>query len=293
MSPRNGTGRGGGMPVGRADSRPGSRPGARPVSRSGSRLFLTLLWLLFGLPLPVLALWAAAPGWAWPDLWPAALGGRTATFVLAHRQSIAGALASSTVYSLAAVAVTLCTCLAPARLLAFGRFRGRAALEGLLLAPALLPAMGFALGLYGTLVRLGLADTPAGVVLVLSVVSYPYMLRALASGFETVGPDYGRCAANLGAGPLLRLLAVELPLLLPAAVAGGSVVFLVAFSDYFLVQLVGGGVVASFTGYLFPVLQSPDRGLAAMLSLVFLVVPVTLFVLVEGLVLAVYRRRGM
>ncbi len=262
-------------------------------ARTGSRLFLGLLWLLFGLPLPVLALWAAAPGWSWPDLWPAALGGRTAAFVLANRQSIAGALASSTLYSLAVVAVTLCACLAPARLLAFGRFRGRGALEGVLLAPALLPAMGCALGLYGTLVRLGLADTPAGVVLVLSVVSYPYMLRALASGFETMGQEYGRCAANLGAGPWTRLVVVELPLLLPAAVAGGSVVFLVAFSDYFLVQLVGGGVVPSFTGYLFPVLQSPDRGLAAMLSLVFLLVPVALFVLAEGLVLAVYRRRGM
>ncbi|WMW64729.1 ABC transporter permease subunit [Nitratidesulfovibrio liaohensis] len=281
MTPRNGTGR--------ADS----RPHLRPDPQKGACLFLALLWLLFGLPLPVLALWAAAPGWAWPDLWPAALGGRTAAFVLAHGQAIVGALASSTLYSLAVVTVNLCACLAPARLLAFGRFPGRAALEGLLLAPALLPAMGFALGLYGTLVRLGLADTPAGVVLVLSVVSYPYMLRALASGFEAMGQDYGHCAANLGAGPLLRLLAVELPLLLPAAVAGGSVVFLVAFSDYFLVQLVGGGVVPSFTGYLFPVLQSPDRGLAAMLSLVFLVVPVTLFLLVEGLVLAVYRRRGM
>lgn len=256
-------------------------------------LFLGLLWVLFGLPLAVLALWAAAPGWAWPDLWPATLDGRTASHVLAHRHGIIGALAASLLYSLAVVAVTLGACLAPARLLAFGRFRGRGALEGLLLAPALLPAMGFALGLYSVLVRLGLADTPTGVVLVLSVVSYPYMLRALASGFVAVGPDYGRCAANLGAGPLVRLLVVELPMLLPAAAAGGSVVFLVAFSEYFLVQLVGGGVVASFTGYLFPVLQSPDRGLAAMLSLVFLLPPVALFVLVEGLVLGMYRRRGM
>ncbi|NHZ45505.1 ABC transporter, partial [Desulfovibrio sp. XJ01] len=77
MTPRNGTGR--------ADS----RPQLRPDPQKGARLFLALLWLLFGLPLPVLALWAAAPGWAWPDLWPAVLGGRTVAFVLANRQSIA------------------------------------------------------------------------------------------------------------------------------------------------------------------------------------------------------------
>ncbi len=286
MTPCAGQGRNGGLPGRGAVVCAGGR-------RARSGLFLLALWLLFGLPLPVLGLWAAAPGRTWPDLWPAVIGGRTAAFVLANGRGIAGALASSTLYSLAVVAVTLCACLAPARLLAFGRFRGRGALEGVLLAPALLPAMGFALGVYGVLVRLNLADTAVGVVLVLSVVSYPYMLRALVSGYESMGQDYGRCAANLGAGPLLRLLGVELPLLLPAGVAGGSVVFLVAFSDYFLVQLVGGGVVPSFTGYLFPVLQSPDRGLAAMLSLVFLIVPVMLFVLVEGVVLSVYRRRGM
>ena len=86
---------------------------------------------------------------------------------------------------------------------------------------------------------------------------------------------------------------MELPLLLPAVVAGGSVVFLVAFSDYFLVYLVGGGLVPSFTGFLFPVLQSGDRSLAALLTLVFMAVPVLLFVLVEGLTLYFMHRRGM
>ena len=49
------------------------------------------------------------------------------------------------------------------------------------------------------------------------------------AGFQAMGEGYGICAKNLGASTLSILLQVELPLLMPAVIAGGSVVFLVAF----------------------------------------------------------------
>jgi putative spermidine/putrescine transport system permease protein len=106
--------------------------------------------------------------------------------------------------------------------------------------------------------------------------SYPYMLRALVAEFQTMGEDYGICARNLGAGTLSIMLQIELPLLIPAVIAGGSVVFLVVFSEYFLVFLIGGGSIASFTGTLFPLLNSSNRSLAAILTLIFLCLPIDL-----------------
>lgn len=256
-------------------------------------LFAASLVVLFGVPVLVLAVQAVAPAWAWPDLLPQVLSPRTLHWLAASWPTVARHLAWSAWYAGLATALCLAVCLLPARALAFGTVPAGPLAEGLLLAPALLPVMGFALGLHGVFVRVGLADSTAAVVLVLAAVSYPYMLRSLMAGWRTVGPDYARCAANLGAKPLRILLTVELPLLLPAAVAGGSVVFLVAFSDYFLVYLVGGGLVPSFTGYLFPVLQSGDRALGALLTLVFMVVPVVLFVVAEGLTMRFMRRRGM
>ncbi|MDA3948212.1 MAG: hypothetical protein PF508_03215, partial [Spirochaeta sp.] len=68
---------------------------------------------------------------------------------------------------------------------------------------------------------------------------------------------------------------------------------LVAFSEYFLVFLIGGGAVPSFTGYLFPFLSSGDRTISAALTLLFLIVPMVLFVLIDGGIRAYFRRRGM
>ena len=240
--------------------------------------------MLFVIPVVALMVQSGAPGWRWPDLWPTQFTPHAFTHLHAAWPRMLLHLASSTGYALLVTLLTFILCVAPARALAFGHVRGGPVLEGLLLAPALLPAMSFALGLHETLVRVGLADTLPAVVLVLATVSYPYMLRALMAGWLTVGEDYRACAANLGADSLTILWRIELPMLMPAAMAGGSIVFLVAFSDYFLVYLVGGGNIPSFTGYLFPVLQSDDRALGALLTLLFMVVPIALFAVTERLV---------
>jgi putative spermidine/putrescine transport system permease protein len=153
--------------------------------------------------------------------------------------------------------------------------------------------MTFAMGLHFLFIKFSLAETLVGVVVMLAMFSYPYMFRALVAGFQTMGEDYRICARNLGAGTLAIVLQVELPLLIPAVVAGGSVVFLVAFSEYFLVFLIGGGSVASFTGTLFPLLSSSNRSLAALLTLIFLFLPILLFLVMDTAVVRLYRKRGM
>lgn len=254
---------------------------------------LALFALLFGLPIVVLAFYALAPGWRYPDIVPTVWDARAFDFLWNQRWELARHLGSSIFYSLATALLALALCLLPAQLLARWDFRGKALVEGLLLAPALIPAMAFSMGVHVLFLKIGLADSVTGIVLVLTVFSYPFMLRALVAGYQAFGREYELCATNLGATRLYRLWRVELPMVLPSAVAGGSVVFLVAFSEYFLVFLIGGGVVPSFTGYLFPFLTSSDRGVASLLTLLFLVVPVLLFVLTDLLVGGVYRKKGM
>ena len=153
--------------------------------------------------------------------------------------------------------------------------------------------MTFAMGLHYVFIKFSLSETLLGVVILLAMFSYPYMFRALVAGFQTMGQDYRICARNLGAGSLSILLRVELPMLIPAVIAGGSVVFLVAFSEYFLVFLIGGGNVASFTGTLFPLLSSSNRSLAAILTLIFLFLPIVLFLVMDTALVRFYRKKGM
>jgi ABC-type spermidine/putrescine transport system permease subunit II len=256
-------------------------------------IFFSLCALLFISPLLVLTVYSFAPGWKFPQLIPEHLSARAFVFIYQQWTAIGKSIFISVLYSLASVLLTLIMCYFPAAVLAQKEFKGKKLVEGFLITPALVPPMSFALGLHYMLIKLGLADTFTGVVLILSIFSYPYMLRALMAGFQVLGNRYSLCAQNLGAGFWRTLFRVELPLLLPALVAGGSVVFLVAFSEYFLVFLIGGGAVPSFTGYLFPLLTSSDRSLASLLSLGFLLVPLLLFLFLEMTITRIYRKKGM
>ncbi len=253
---------------------------------------LTLL-LLFVLPVVVLLLTSLAPGWRFPQVWPANFSLKGVAYLVSHHEQILRSLGSSFGFSLMTVLITIPMCLLPAAVFARTDFPGKALLEGLLLTPALVPPMTFAMGLHFVFIKLSLTETLLGVVILLAMFSYPYMFRALVAGFQTMGEDYRICARNLGASPLAIIWRVELPLLIPAVVAGGSVVFLVAFSEYFLVFLIGGGSVPSFTGTLFPLLSSSNRSLAAILTLIFLLLPVVLFMIMDTFLARFYRRKGM
>jgi ABC-type spermidine/putrescine transport system permease subunit II len=248
---------------------------------------------LFVLPVAVLGVYSVAEVWRYPDLAPRGFSLRSWRFLAENAGPVGWSLAGSLAYSLLAAGLSFVLCLAPAKALARREFAGKSLVEGLLLAPALVPSMTFSMGLHYIFLRLGLADTLAGVVLTLTVFAYPYMLRALTAGYQAFPERYAQAARNLGAGRVRTAVRVELPLLLPSALAGGVVVFLVAFSEYFLVFLIGGGSVPSFTGYLFPYLGSSNHGTASMLTLVFLAVPIMLFLVLEFTVRRAYRRMGL
>ena len=270
-----------------------NRPAAKLIRNlvAGRSFILPILYAMVGVPLCVLILYAFADRWPFPALVPTDFGVRGWRYVAGGIGRVLGSMASSLVYSLATVLASLLVCMLPASVLARYDFLGRRTIEGILLMPVLVPAITFAMGIHYLFIKGGLADTWIGVVLVLTVVSYPYMLRALTAGFRSYSPDMDWCAANLGAGLLRRILRVHVPMLMPAIVAGGTVVFLVAFSEYFLVFRIGGGVVSSYSGFLFPFISSSDRAVASVLILLFLVPPLVLFGLIDRLVARRYRNR--
>jgi putative spermidine/putrescine transport system permease protein len=254
---------------------------------------LMLFGMLFVFPVFVLFFYALSSSWSFPEVIPSTYDLRSFKYLLIHKEDIGVSLLVSTVYSLGTVLVTLLMTVWPAKLFARTTFSGKTILEGLFLAPALIPPMAFAMGAHYIFIYLNLSDTFVGVVLILSLYSYPYMLRALTAGYQTYGENYALCATNMGASFLRILFTVEMPLLLPAIIAGGTIVFLVSFSEYFLVFLIGGGTVPSYSGYIFPLLNSSDKSVASLLTLVFIIVPILLFLIIDRLIYVNYRKRGM
>lgn len=254
------------------------------------RLTLAGIWLLFLLPVAVLLVYSFAGRWVYPSLFPDTVNLRTLAYLKENAGKIGIHMGSSFLYSLEAVGLAILFSLMPAQFLSRNEFKGKKLVESLLLAPCVLPAMTFSVGIHFAFIWTGLADSHFGVALILAVYSYPYMLRALISGYNTINPDLEACARNLGAGFWQILWTIEIPMLLPALTAGGAIVFLVAFSDYFLVFLIGGGAVPSYAGYLFPFLNASDWSLASGLTLLFILPPVILFGMLDMTVHRLYRR---
>lgn len=228
------------------------------------------------LPLVPLVGWALAGTWRYPDLLPQ-LGTRGPRILLAG-DVVRALLTSLTIASV--VALLACAVGLPAgRAIGWHRFRGRRAVQFLLLAPVVVPGLAVTLGIQVFFVRLGLADTVAGVVLVQLMPTVPYAATLLGAAYANLDVDYERQARALGAGALRTQLLVTLPMLRPALVTTALLTFLISWSEYVLTLLVGGGVVTTLPLLLFSAITSADPTAAAALGLLVVLPPVVLVLL--------------
>ncbi len=251
------------------------------------------LSIIFILPLSLLVIYSVSGIWSFPDILPETYSLRSISYLVSQAEPIVSALFNSAFIAASTVVFSFLISVLPASVFARYEFKSRKLLEAVFLLPVLIPSITFSMGIHFIFIMAGLADTSLGVILVLTGFTYPYMLRSLTAGFSAYSPDFDKCAENLGAGLIRRIFQVHLPLLLPAATAGGSIVFLASFSEYFLVFLIGGGVVNSYTAYLFPYLNSSDRSTGSVLTLVFLIIPLVLFFTVDNFTARLYKKRGV
>jgi iron(III) transport system permease protein len=149
--------------------------------------------------------------------------------------------------------LSLAISLPPAILRARYRFAGQGVLGMLLLVPMILPpfvgalSMRHMLGQFGTinllLERAGILDFAkelppdwlgggfAGVVILQSLHLFPILYLNASAALANIDPAYSQAARNLGASPWQTFRRVTLPLMRPGLFAGGTIVFIWAFTD--------------------------------------------------------------
>jgi iron(III) transport system permease protein len=124
-------------------------------------------------------------------------------------------------------------------------FAGKRPLCALLLLPMILPpfvgAIGFQkiLGQYGALnAALGLGPIDwlgrgryAGVILLQSLSLYPILYLNAAAALANVDPAMEEAAGSMGATGWQRFRRITLPLIMPGLFAGGTIVFIAAFTE--------------------------------------------------------------
>lgn len=115
-----------------------------------------------------------------------------------------------------------------------------------------------------------------GALWALTLFTYPYLYLSVRAGLNSLDPAIEEAARSLGYGSLRTFFAVTLPNLRPAITAGSLLVLLYTLSDFGAVSLLRFN---SFTRAIYvQYLSSFDRSLAALLSLMLVLMTVLLLV---------------
>lgn len=245
---------------------------------------LTLTLFCIFLPIIVLLIWSVTGRWPWPNLLPESYTLRTLQELFFGSAKLPQILWSSIL--LAAIVGALATTIAlmTARATELYRFKGRSLVRMGGVLPLLVPGTVFAMGIQITLIKLGLSDTLAGVVIVHLITAIPYCITIMTDMTRAVGDRLEEQAMVLGAGPLNAFFQVTLPLLLPGILSSMSMGFILSYSQYFSTLLVGGGRIKTLALVLVPYIQSGDRALSAVYSVVFVGSALIVFIVFETLI---------
>ena len=138
--------------------------------------------------------------------------------------------------------------------LARRQFRGRALVETFVSLPLVMPPVATGLVLLmllsrrgtlgGVLERAGIdiVFTSKAVVLAMSIMGLPLLVRTARAGFEQVNVRYERVAATLGAPPLRVFLTISLPLAWPSVLAGAVLAFARGLGEFGATIVVAGSI---------------------------------------------------
>lgn len=141
------------------------------------------------------------------------------------------------------------------RWLAYGRFRGKGAVEALVMLPLVLPptVFGFYLLLaFGRNSPVGsvwqdvfgrqLVFSFEGLVVASVVFNLPFAIQPAQRGFEAVASDLREAAATCGMSPWRSLWKVELPLAWPGILTAMVLTFAHTLGEFGIVLMVGGSI---------------------------------------------------
>jgi putative spermidine/putrescine transport system permease protein len=238
---------------------------------------LLIVWLI--LPLIPLAIWSVARGWNYPDLLPKVWTLQPWTFALSDQSGVLASLALTTGIALSVTALSVLISVPAGRALGLHKFRGKALVELIILAPIIVPGIAVALGLQTVFIGLGLNNTVAGVTLVHLIPTLPYMILIMSSVFAAYDPQTEDQARSLGASRAQVFRHITLPAILPGIMVGAMFTFLVSWGQYILTLTIGGGRVQTLPLLMFQFATSGRNDITGAIAMIYILPGVMILIL--------------
>ena len=202
---------------------------------------LTYLGLIVIIPLSMLFLRTASMGWG--DIWDTVTAPRA---LAAFKLSFGASFAAASINAIFGLIV--------AWVLVRYTFPGKALVDALVDLPFALPTAvaGIALtaiysangwiGKYLAAAGIKVAYAPLGIVVALTFIGLPFLVRTLQPVIREMDPEVEEVAASLGARRWQTFLRVILPGLLPALLTGFTMAFARALGEYGSVVFISGNM---------------------------------------------------
>ena len=137
------------------------------------KLLLALSILSIIIPILSMILWSFTNNYIWPDIMPTNFGTRGWEYVIQNSDRVIHTLKNSIFISLMTTIITVAISIPCAKALAFENFKGKKFVEMLVFSPVIIPPVSIGMGLNIEFIKMGLAGTYLGIILVSIVPCIP------------------------------------------------------------------------------------------------------------------------
>jgi sulfate/thiosulfate transport system permease protein len=261
--------------------------GGSPLPGFGLALGFTLLYLGLMVLIPLSTVFLRTATLTWSHFWETVTGPRA---LAAYRLSLGASFLAATLNVFFGLLV--------AWVLERYSFPGRRLIDALVDLPFALPTAVAGIALATIYARNGwmgrwldplgihVAYTPLGVVVALTFIGLPFVVRTVQPVLSDLDPEVEEAAASLGAGRWQTFRRVILPELVPAAATGFVLAFARALGEYGSVIFIAGNMPmrSEITPLLIMIkLEQYDYPGATAIAMVFLIVSFSLLLLINFL----------
>lgn len=235
------------------------------------KAILLCVFVSTALPFLPLLLWSVSEKWFYPALFPQIFGTRAWSYVFTTAGSqILDGLFTSFNLALVTTIISLLLGIPAGRALGLYNFPGKKITMLFLTLPIIVPPLSVSMGLHLWFIKLELAETFIGVVLVHLTFCLPYTIFVIRGVFTDYNPDFEGQAQSLGASPVRIIFSVIIPMILPGIIIAALFSFLLSWSQYLSTLIIGGGKMLTLPILLFSLMGSGDRPVASAVSLIFI-----------------------
>ena len=244
---------------------------------------IVLLGIVLGVILPMLPqlVWSLAHRWYYPSVIPSEWSNRSWRYIINPNTRVIRAFVNSLVIASSVTIIGIIIGVPAGKALGMYKFKLKWLVELIILAPAIVPPLAATMGIQVIFIRMGLADTMLGVIIVHLIPTLPYMIVSLSGVFANYDPQFEEQARSLGANKAKTFFLITLPAVFPGIVTGSMFAFLISWGQYILTILVGGGRIITLPILLFSFTGSGDNSIASALSIIF-VIPAIIILIVTS-----------